>query len=71
MKLGWPSVTQTVMVASSLVVFIAGGHFAAKAVIEGAQSRQLEELTDIALPRAEIEVDFGAATSMTWSSAGD
>ena len=62
MKLRWPSVTQTVMVASSLAVFITGGHFAAKAVIEGQQSRQLEELTDIALRRSEIEVDFGAAT---------
>ena len=50
------------MVATSLVVFAAGGHFAAKAVIEGQQSRQLEELTDVALRRSEIAVDFGAAT---------
>ena len=62
MKLGWPGITQTMMVASSLAVFITGGHFAAKAVIEGQQSRHLEELTDIALRRSEIEVDFGAAT---------
>jgi sensor c-di-GMP phosphodiesterase-like protein len=62
MKLRWPSATQTVMVASSLVVFITAGHFAATAMIEGHQSRQLEELTDIALRRSEIEVNFGAAT---------
>jgi sensor c-di-GMP phosphodiesterase-like protein len=50
------------MVATSLVVFTTGGHFAARAVIEGHQSRQLEELTDVALRRSEVAVDFGAAT---------
>jgi c-di-GMP phosphodiesterase len=62
MKLRWPSVTQIVMVATSLVVFTTGGHFAARAVIEGHQSRQLEELADVALRRSEVAVDFGAAT---------
>lgn len=62
MKLRWPSITQTVMVASSLVLFITAGHFAASAMIEGQQSRQLEELTEIALRRSEAEVNFGAAT---------
>ena len=62
MKLRWPSLTQIVMVAISLAVFITGGHFAAKAMIEGQQSRQLEELTEVALRRAEVTVDFGAAT---------
>jgi sensor c-di-GMP phosphodiesterase-like protein len=41
---------------------MAGGHFAAKAVIGGQQSRQLEELTDVALRRSEIVAAFGAAT---------
>jgi sensor c-di-GMP phosphodiesterase-like protein len=49
------------MVAASLAAFMTGGHFAAKAVIEGQQSRQLEELTDVALRRSEVAVDFGAA----------
>jgi c-di-GMP phosphodiesterase len=62
MKLRRPSITQIVMVATSLVVFITAGHFAAKAVIEGQQSRQLGELTDVALRRAEVAVDFGAET---------
>jgi sensor c-di-GMP phosphodiesterase-like protein len=62
MKLRWPSVTQIAMVATSLAVFVAGGHFAAKAVIEGQQSRQLEDLTEVALRRSEVAVDFGAAT---------
>src|ERR1700733_6535021 len=62
MKLRWPSGTQVVIVATSLVAFMAGGHFAAKAVIGGQQSRQLEELTDVALRRSEIVAAFGAAT---------
>ena len=62
MKPRWPSVKLIVMVATSLVVFITGGHFAAKAVIEGQQSRQLEQLTDVALRRSEVAVDFGAAS---------
>jgi sensor c-di-GMP phosphodiesterase-like protein len=62
MKLRWPSGTQVVIVATSLVVFLAGGHFAAKAVIGGQQSRQLEELTDVALRSSEIVAAFGAAT---------
>src|ERR1700738_49469 len=61
MKLRWPGITQTAIVATSLVAFVTGGHFAAKAVIEGQQSRQLEELTDVALRRSEVAVDFGAA----------
>jgi c-di-GMP phosphodiesterase len=62
MKLRWPSGTQVVIVATSLAIFMAGGHFAAKAVIGGQQSRQLEELTDVALRRSEIVAAFGAAT---------
>jgi sensor c-di-GMP phosphodiesterase-like protein len=61
MKLRWPGITQIAIVATSLVAFVTGGHFAAKAVIEGQQSRQLEELTDVALRRSEVAVDFGAA----------
>src|SRR5580692_6839380 len=61
MKLRWPGIAQTATVTTSLVAFVTGGHFAAKAVIEGEQSRQLEELTDVALRRSEVAVDFGAA----------
>src|SRR6202171_5139893 len=61
MKLRRPGVTQLAMIASSLIAFATGGHFAAKAVIDGQQSRQLEELTDVALRRSEFAVDFGAA----------
>src|SRR3984893_11952895 len=62
MKLRWPGITQIAMIASSLIAFATGGHFAAKAVIEGQQSRQLQELTEVALRRSEAAIDFGAAT---------
>jgi sensor c-di-GMP phosphodiesterase-like protein len=62
MKLRWPSVTQLAMFVASVAVFAAGGHFAAREVIERQQSRQLEELTEVALRRSELAVDFGEAT---------
>jgi c-di-GMP phosphodiesterase len=62
MKLRLPGVVQITMVTASLVAFVAGGHFAARALIEGQQSRQLEELADVALRRSEVAVDFGTAT---------
>jgi len=62
MKLRWPSVTHLAMLAASLAVFSAGGHFAARGVIERQQTRQLGELTEVALRRSEVAVDFGAAT---------
>ena len=58
----WLSVTHVATLAASLVSFLAAGHFAAKAVIQGQQQRQLEELADVALRRAEVAVNFGAAT---------
>src|SRR4051794_5087514 len=62
MKLRLPSLVQISMVTASLLAFLAGGHFAARAVIEGQQTRQLEELAEIALRRSEVAVDFGTAT---------
>jgi len=62
MKLRWPSVTQLAMFVASVVVFAAGGHFAAREVIERQQSKQLEELTEVALRRSELAIDFGEAT---------
>ena len=62
MTLRWPSVTHVAMFVASVVSFLAAGHFAAKAVIKGHQDRQLEELADVALRRAEVAVNFGAAT---------
>ena len=50
------------MVTASLLAFVAVGHFAARAVIAGQQSRQIEELAEIALRRSEVAVDFGTAS---------
>jgi c-di-GMP phosphodiesterase len=62
MKPRWPSVTQLAILVASMVVFAAGGHFAARAVIDRQQSKQLDELTEVALRRSELAVDYGVAT---------
>lgn len=62
MKLRWPSITQAALATTCLVVFLCGGHFAATAVIDKQRAKQLQELTDIALRRSEVAIDFGAAT---------
>src|ERR1700681_1370561 len=62
MKLRWPSITQAALFAACLVAFVSGAHFAATAVIDKQRSKQLHELTDVALRRSEAAVDFGATT---------
>jgi hypothetical protein len=62
MKLARPSLSSIATVIASVAVFAAGGHFAAKAIIEGQQQQRLQELTDIALRRSEVAVDFGTAS---------
>ncbi len=62
MNLRWPSTTRVALVAACLVAFVAGGHFAATAVIERQHSKQLKELTDVALRRSEVAIDFGSRT---------
>ena len=41
---------------------MAGGHFAAVALIDAQRFKQLDALSDVALRRAEAAVDFGVAT---------
>ena len=43
-------------------MFAAGGHFVARAIIGGQQAQRLHELTESALHRAEVAVDFAAAS---------
>jgi sensor c-di-GMP phosphodiesterase-like protein len=62
MTLRWPSTTRVALAAACLAAFVAGGHFAATAVIERQHSKQLGELTDVALRRSEVAVNFGART---------
>jgi sensor c-di-GMP phosphodiesterase-like protein len=71
MKLRWPSVTQLAILAASMVVFAVGGHFAARAVIARQPAKQLEELTEVALRRAELAVDSGAATLADLAKRGE
>lgn len=61
MKFSRPSLTSIATVLASLAAFAAGGHFAVQAIIKGQQMQRLNELTDIALRRSEVAVDFGAA----------
>jgi len=53
MKLRWPERYRANIGCCKPGRICGRGHFAAKAVIEGQQSRQLEELTDVALRRSE------------------
>ncbi len=62
MMLRRPFLTKMAMVAASMAVFVTGGHFIATTAIGRQQSRQLEELANIALRRSEVAVDFGVAT---------
>jgi sensor c-di-GMP phosphodiesterase-like protein len=62
MKLRRSSLSSIATVIASMAMFAAGGHFVAKAIIEGQQQQRLQELTDIALRRSEVAVDFGAAS---------
>ena len=62
MKLRRSGLSSIATVIVSVAAFAAGGHFVAKAIIEGQQQQRLHELTDIALRRSEVAVDFGAAS---------
>lgn len=61
MKLRRPSLSSLATVLASMAVFVTGGHFVANAIIEGQQAQRLQELTEIALRRSEVAVDFAAA----------
>jgi c-di-GMP phosphodiesterase len=65
------SLPSAAIVASSLAAFCAGGHFAAKALIQSQQMRQLGELTDVVLRRSEVAVDSGAASIDEIVTAGN
>lgn len=57
-----PRFAGPLVMAVSALIFVACGHFAAHALIEQQQAKQLEELGDVALRRAENAADYGAAT---------
>jgi len=70
MMLRRPYAAKMAMVAASVAAFAAGGHFVAATAINHQQSKQLEELANIALRRSEVAVDFGVATMTLPNAAG-
>ena len=62
MKLRRPSLSSIATVVASVAVFAAGGHFIADSIISGQEQQRLQELTEIALRRSEVAVDFAAAS---------
>jgi hypothetical protein len=70
MMLRRPYFAKMAMVAASMAAFAVGGHFVAATAINHQQSKQLEELANIALRRSEVAVDFGVATMTLPNAAG-
>ena len=70
MKFLWPSPKQTLILAFSVMAFVAGAHLATVALINAQRSKQLQELSEIALRRSETTVDFGGATLAELASRG-
>jgi sensor c-di-GMP phosphodiesterase-like protein len=48
--------------AASVAVFIAGAHLAASALIDTLRTKQIRELSEVALRRSEVAVDYGIVT---------
>jgi c-di-GMP phosphodiesterase len=57
-----PNLTLLALVLASTFVFGLAGHFAATTLIHHQQARQIGELTEVVLRRAEFAVDFAAAS---------
>ena len=64
-KLAFPA-----LVLASTLVFGLAGHFTATTLIHRQQARQISELTEVVLRRAEFAVDFGAASLDQLASRG-
>jgi c-di-GMP phosphodiesterase len=58
------------IVLASLTVFCAAGHFAANALIETQQFRQLGELAEVVLRRSEGAVDYASASINEIATSG-
>lgn len=57
----WPIAAALLLTALSVGLFATGGHFTADALIKAQRTGQLEDLVELALRRAETEVDNGAS----------
>jgi sensor c-di-GMP phosphodiesterase-like protein len=62
MKPRWPGTAYILLVGLSIGAFMTGGHFAATALIDAQRSKELRELSEVALRRSEVAVDEGVVT---------
>lgn len=58
----WPRLAQVLLLLGSVGGFLAGGEIAAGYLIDSQRERQLEELGQVALRRAESAVEYGVDT---------
>ena len=58
----WPGLVYVFVVAATIATFVVGSLVASKVLVDAQRTRQIEELAETALRRAEVTVDFGAAT---------
>jgi c-di-GMP phosphodiesterase len=65
-----PKFALLALVVASTLVFGLAGHFAATTLIHRQQARQIGELTEVMLRRAEFAVDYGAASLDQLASRG-
>jgi sensor c-di-GMP phosphodiesterase-like protein len=53
---------QVSLVAASVIMFAGGAHLAATSIIDNQRSKQIGDMTDVVLRRAEAMVDFASST---------
>ena len=58
----WPGLVYVCVVVATIGTFVAGSLVASNVLFDAQRTRQIEELAETALRRAEVSVDFGAAT---------
>lgn len=70
MNLRWPGLFKLMLILACMLVFLAGGHFVASALIASQQERQLEDLTHVALRRSQTAIDFGSEAIVELAAKG-
>lgn len=58
----WLGTLRFAVAALSVVVFVVGAHLAATALIDLQRGRQMQEINEVAMRRAEVAIDHGLAT---------
>ena len=62
MKFRRPTLLNVSLIVTSVIVFMAGAHLAAHALIDALRTKQMHELNEVAMRRSEAAADFGIAT---------